>query len=294
MVELDNYLQEKKKFVDECLYNLWSEKKGSAEIYQVMEYATMAGGKRLRPVLSLTTAEMLGKPGEEFWEIACALELIHTYSLVHDDLPSMDNDDLRRGQPTCHVIFGEAMAILGGDALLTLAFELLSRYGKKEDSATAILIMEEISSAAGANGMIGGQVIDLNSEGKEITLSQLDLLHRLKTGALIRASVIAGALAAGATPTQKEHLSRFAWAAGLAFQITDDLLNITGDPVEMGKNVNTDVTREKASYPLIEGEEEAIQRRDQLYLEALEELKPFGSNAEALKLLTYRLIYRQK
>jgi len=294
MSKLDHYLQEKKKFVDTCLHGLWDENDTPSEIFKAMKYSTMAGGKRLRPVLALAVAEMLGKPGEELWEVACALELVHTYSLVHDDLPVMDDDELRRGKPTCHVVFGEATAVLAGDALLTGAFELLARYGKREDPLIALSIIDEISQAAGPSGMIGGQLLDLQFEGEEITVEDLNKMHGLKTGALIRASVISGALTAKANAWQIESLRRFAYAAGLAFQITDDLLNISGNPSELGKNTNTDESRGKATYPLLEGEEKACQRRDQLYREALQEIKKWGDDAEIMELLTARLVYRNQ
>ncbi len=292
-IDVETYLEAKKRLVDSCLEGLWEEGGFPENIYRAMRYSTMAGGKRLRPILAMATAEMLGKPGEELWEVACALELIHTYSLVHDDLPAMDDDDLRRGKPTCHRVFGEDVAILAGDALLTFAFELLSRYGARNPGA-AVRITGEISRAAGPSGMIGGQLLDLAAEGKEeISLSQLEQIHLLKTGCLIKASVLAGGLAAGAGSRELEKLESYGREAGKAFQVADDLLNLSGEEARLGKRTGTDRERGKATYPLVLGEEEARRRADLMYEAAIRELDFFGESSHLLQQLTRKLVYRR-
>ncbi len=288
---IEKYLEDKRIYVEECLEGLWESEKCPETIYRAMRYSSLAGGKRLRPILAMSAAEMLGKPGEDIWEVACALELIHTYSLVHDDLPAMDDDDLRRGKPTCHRVFGEDMAILAGDALLTYSFELLSSYGRKNPEA-GVRIIEEISRSAGPSGIIGGQVLDLQAEGIEVSLTHLEEIHRLKTGALIKAAIVSGALAAGASPGTLDRLERYALQAGLAFQVADDLLNVKGDPGKMGKSTGTDEKRGKATYPSLLGEEEARRRADSLYCSAVSELEYFGERSYLLRQLTRKLVYR--
>ncbi len=264
-------------------------------ICEAMEYSLQAGGKRLRPILCLTVAGMFGRKPEEMLDVACALELIHTYSLVHDDLPAMDDDDFRRNKPSCHRVYGEAMAILVGDALLTLAFELLARYGLEScDSGQALHMINELAQASGYMGMLGGQVLDLAAEGKEVDVNKMELISTYKTGALLQASVKMGAIAGGAETAQADALNRFAGSIGLAFQIADDLLNHCGDSRQMGKNTGTDRDRNKATYPLRLGEDAARNRMDELYRTAINELEQFGESANTLRHLTRNLIYREK
>ncbi len=298
---IEDYLQEKKKFVDSYLDKIWEEIAGEGwemqeeldSIYPAMRYSAMAEGKRLRPILAMAASETLGKPGEEISKVACALELIHTYSLVHDDLPAMDDDDLRRGKPTCHKVFGEDMAILAGDALLTYAFELLSQYGQ-DDPEAGMRIIQEVSRSAGPSGMIGGQVLDVKAEGREVTPHYLEETHRRKTAELIRASVLAGALAAGAERETLERLERFALYIGLAFQVADDLLNVSGNAGDMGKKTGTDRERGKATYPLLLGEKKARRKADELYNTAVSELDELGENFYLLKQLAYKMVYRSR
>lgn len=217
-------------------------------IHQAMRYSVLAGGKRLRPVLVIAAAEAVGGKLEEVLDVACAIEMIHTYSLIHDDLPAMDNDDYRRGKPTSHKVYGEGTAILAGDALLTYAFEVMAA-AKINDQGRLLTVMREIAQAAGTLGMIGGQVVDLESAGKQIDHQGLEYIHRAKTGALFRASLRAGAILAGAAQEQLTCLTEYAEHFGLAFQITDDILDIVGDAQKIGKPVGSDMKNMKATYP---------------------------------------------
>ena len=229
-------------------------------VYDAMEYSLLAGGKRIRPILTLATSEMLGGNLENAIPSAVAVECIHTYSLVHDDLPCMDNDDLRRGMATCHKKFGEATALLAGDGLLTFAFEHISDFSKYKDSSpeTVLRIINEVARAAGCLGMIGGQVVDLESEGKgDVDEKTLTYMHNRKTGALIKVSVVSGAIAAGATDEQIEALVKFADNIGLAFQVQDDILDFTGDEKTLGKPIGSDKENKKTTYVTLLGVEKA-------------------------------------
>lgn len=294
---IDEKLATMKAMIENRLENLIDYSRVPVpSICEAMEYSLQAGGKRLRPVLCLVTAEMFGRNPEEVLDAACALELVHTYSLVHDDLPAMDDDDFRRNKPTCHRVYGEAMAVLTGDALVTMAFELLSGYGLQNANTAnqALQMINELAQASGFAGMIGGQVLDLAAEGQETDIDGMELISAHKTGALLQASVKIGAIAGGADPGQKDALHRFAAAVGLAFQIADDLLNYCGDSEQMGKNTGTDEARNKATYPLRLGEEASRKRIDKLYHAALHELEQFGDSANILRYLTRYLIYREK
>jgi len=289
---IEHYIKQKKELIDNYLKGLWSGSKYPPVIYDAMEYSVMAGGKRLRPVLTLAAGEIFGAEAEGLLEPACALELIHTYSLIHDDLPAMDNDDFRRNRPTCHRVYGEAMAILAGDGLLTLAFELLGRYSQHHDPVKGAALVTELASAAGVRGMIGGQVLDIGAEGKEVTVEELEEIDNLKTGALLKVAVRMGAVAAGASPEELEHLTRYAAALGLAYQIVDDLLNLYGEAGRMGKNTGTDREKGKATYPLRIGKKEALNRANDLYRAAQQELAFFGDRAKTLQQLSRKLIFR--
>jgi len=263
------------------------------ELKSAMEYSLFEGGKRLRPILLMAAADASGANGEKFITVADALEMIHTYSLIHDDLPAMDNDDYRRGKLTNHKVFGEAMAILAGDALLTLAFEVILRQ-KDVPNAILLKVLEEISVAAGAAGMVGGQVIDLRSEGVKINFETLKLMHRGKTGALFRAAIRSGAILAQSSPEKLEKLTIYAENFGLAFQITDDILDVTGDEKILGKPVGSDAKNLKSTYVSLTSLEKAKIFAQNAVEEALNALKNFGDEANFLRELVKYLVAREK
>ena len=260
---------------------------------RAMEYSLMAGGKRLRPILLMAAVDTINDDGEKFITVADALEMIHTYSLIHDDLPAMDNDDFRRGKLTSHKVFGEATAILAGDALLTLAFEVVLR---QKDVAPEILlrVLKEISTAAGAAGMVGGQAIDLRSEGIQIDFETLKLMHRGKTGALFKAAIRSGAILAQASEKNLEDLTRYAENFGLAFQITDDILDVTGDEKILGKPTGSDEKNLKSTYVSLTSLDAAKNFAQAAVDEALDALKNFGDEANFLRELVQYLIARKK
>ena len=263
------------------------------ELADSMEYSLTAGGKRLRPILLMAAADAVGERGTDFVQAACAIEMIHTYSLIHDDLPAMDNDDYRRGKPTNHKVYGEAMAILAGDALLTQAFEVILR--QKNTSPERLLkVVNEISIAAGPNGMVGGQVIDMLSEGRQISMDELRKMHMGKTGALFRAAIRSGAILAGATKEQLSALTIYADRFGLAFQITDDILDVVGDEAVIGKPVGSDERNNKSTYVTLTSLEEARHLAADTVKEAVEALAIFGDRAKFLKELVEMLLERNK
>ena len=255
-----------------------------ARVHEAMRYSLMAGGKRLRPVLVLAAGEALGGAPEHLFPVACAFEMIHTYSLIHDDLPAMDNDDLRRGMPTCHRKFDEATAILAGDGLLTHAFQVLAEMDVPPALVERkIRVMVEIARGSGTvDGMIGGQVADIEAEGKPVTAEQLAYIHRSKTGALIRGAVVCGGMMAGATDEQVETLQRYGACIGLAFQIADDILDVTASAEQLGKTPGKDAAVGKATYPALFGLEASRQKADELVAEAVALVEPFGPRAEIL------------
>lgn len=262
-------------------------------LMRAMEYSLMAGGKRLRPILLMAAADASGGSGEKFITVADALEMIHTYSLIHDDLPAMDNDDYRRGKLTNHKVFGEATAILAGDALLTLAFEVVLR---QRDVPPEILltVLKEISSAAGAAGMVGGQAIDLRSEGVQIDLATLKLMHTGKTGALFKAAIRSGAILAQASEKKLLDLTRYAENFGLAFQITDDILDVTGDAAVLGKATGSDIKNAKSTYVSLTSLEAARNFAREAVEAAVDALKIFGTEADFLRELVTFLTAREK
>lgn len=263
------------------------------KLSQAMEYSLMSGGKRLRPVLLMAAADAVSGSGEKFLTVATAMEMIHTYSLIHDDLPAMDNDDYRRGKFTNHKVFGEATAILAGDALLTLAFEVITR--QKNISPEILLkVVQEISTAAGAAGMVGGQSIDIESEGKKISMPTLQKMHMGKTGALFRAAIRSGAILAGANPQQLDALTTYAEKFGLAFQITDDILDVTGDEKNLGKPVGSDAKNNKSTYVSLTSIDAAKNLAQKAVDEAVDALKIFGAEADFLRELVKYLIGRNK
>ena len=260
---------------------------------RAMAYSLMAGGKRLRPVLCLLAAEACGGAAEAALPAACALEMVHTYSLIHDDLPAMDDDDLRRGRPTCHKAFDEATAILAGDGLLTLAFEVVARHVRPAEAAVACTRI--LAEAAGPEGMVGGQMADLQAEGRDdATLDALEFIHRRKTGALLRAALRMGGIVAGADETSLRALDTYGRAVGLAFQIIDDLLDVQGDEAKLGKRVNKDSQLGKWTYPGLLGIEGSRQRARQLADEATRALAPLGPRGERLRALALDLLERDR
>ena len=259
-------------------------------IYDAMRYSIFAGGKRLRPVLMWESAKMLGKDWEDVKPFACALEMIHTYSLIHDDLPAMDNDDLRRGMPTSHIKFGEDIAILAGDALLNKAFEIIA--DADIEPRRAMKSLKILSTASGTEGMIGGQVVDLKSEGKEITLDQMQYIHSLKTGALIRAACAVGATVAGANDDEVKAIDEYALNLGIAFQIRDDILDVMGTTEELGKPIGSDADIMKNTYITMCGLDRSKLLVEEFSSRAKEALSVFSEKAEFLLKLTDYLINR--
>ena len=294
MNEIDQYLSEKRDLINRALEDCLPKNRPSA-VREAMNYSLKAGGKRLRPILTLAVAETLEHEDSSVMDVACAMELVHTYSLIHDDLPAMDNSDLRRGKPTCHRVYGDGIAVLAGDALLTLAFEVLAGYGKKVSSPDkALKITAELSRAAGVNGMIGGQNLDLESERKKISETELEEMSSMKTGALLKASVISGAIAAGATEDEEKMLTEYALCIGTAFQIVDDLLDYESSADEIGKPTGADRERFKPNYPEVLGVEEARRRAEVLHERALASLERLGKSTELLTGLAGKMVYRKK
>ncbi|MFQ5561622.1 MAG: polyprenyl synthetase family protein [Nitrospinota bacterium] len=284
-MDIKKYLDTVRELVDDALgdsvpsVNTYPEK-----IYESMRYSLLAGGKRLRPVLVIAAAEAVGGSRERVLPFACAIEMIHTYTLIHDDLPALDNDDLRRGKPTNHVQFGEAVAILAGDALLTLAFELMSDPALAEESGPRNILQacNEVAKQVGAKGTIGGQALDIFSEGKEPDFPVLEYIHTHKTGKMILASVRAGAILSGASEEETLALSRYGEHIGLAFQIVDDILDVEGQSEVIGKRVGSDINRQKMTYPALLGIAESCKTASGLIDNSIKALEPLGTRAEIL------------
>ena len=262
------------------------------KLMEAMQYSLMAGGKRLRPVLTLSTAEMFGKAPQEVLAYACSIEMIHTYSLIHDDLPAMDNDDYRRGKLTNHKVFGEAMAILAGDALLNLAYENMIKDAMTSNNSRKLEAMGIIAEYAGAFGMIGGQVIDLESEGKKVESDKLKTMHRLKTGALIKAPVESAAVICGANDKELKLLSNYATNLGLAFQIKDDILDVEGTIEDMGKKPGSDALCEKSTYVTMYGLDKSKKLLEDVTNEGVSFLEAFDTRGQFLKELALSLVLR--
>ncbi len=261
-------------------------------IHQAMRYSVFAGGKRIRPILCYEAGHMFSRELDAATTVGCALEFIHTYSLIHDDLPALDNDDLRRGKPTCHKKFGVAMAILAGDGLLTLAFEALAKVNI--DAARCVRIIAEIGAAAGTvSGMVGGQVADIEAEGKPVDAPQLEYIHRSKTAALIRASIVAGALAGGASNEDVERLRRFGESIGWAFQVVDDILDVEESSTALGKTAGKDESQKKATYPALFGIEKSRAFAQELAARADRELDCYGERAKRLHAIAEYLVVRR-
>lgn len=289
---LKQYCREKGIVIDEALAEFIPDKNVFPPIiFEAMRYSLFAGGKRLRPIMLMAAADAVGGTGIHYLNVACGLEMIHTYSLIHDDLPSMDDDDYRRGKLTSHKVFGDGMAVLAGDALLTEAFTtMLSQ--PNVDPRVLLNVIREISVAAGAKGMIGGQVIDLESEGKLIDLETVELMHQGKTGALFQAALRSGAQLAQAEEWQVAALTQYAKQFGLAFQITDDILDVTGSEEKIGKPVGSDIRNHKATYVTLYSLDEARNMAEQTVSKALEALSKFGTEADVLREMVRSLLTR--
>ncbi len=292
-MELKRYLAARAKEVDAALDRFLPKKTAApATIHAAMRYTVFAGGKRLRPILTLAAAEACGGDPVNALAPACAVEVLHTYSLVHDDLPCMDDDDLRRGRPTCHKVYGEGMAVLTGDALLTEAFLMLAqtpaskRYSAKDYVA-------ELALTGGSRKLIGGQVLDLEGEGKKLTKAGLIKIHEAKTAALLTTSLRLGGMTANATPKQLEALTAFGYALGLAFQVIDDILDVTQSTEVLGKTAGKDVAVEKSTYPAVLGLEKSRKEAAKLTQQAMDALKPFGKKAERLREIASYLLDRE-
>jgi geranylgeranyl diphosphate synthase type II len=294
-LQIEEYLRRRGRLVEKALER-WVPGKDEfpPQVHKAMNYSLFAGGKRLRPILALAAAEAVGGRAADALPLACSLELIHTYSLIHDDLPSIDNDDLRRGKPTSHRVFGEGLAILAGDALLTEAFRLLARPDlmKNLSPATRLRVIYQVAHAAGSLGMVGGQVMDIACQAKKIDKPLLEYIHSHKTGALIAASVYAGGLVGGASLKEGRALSRYGQKLGLAFQITDDLLDIHGEPRKLGKSVRKDQAQGKATYPALFGLSESRRQAEALMSEAIDHLKFFDHRADPLREIARFILQR--
>jgi geranylgeranyl diphosphate synthase type II len=291
-VTLPDYIAYQQKRIDGAL-DRWvpAESQDPSIIHRAMRYSLFAGGKRIRPLLAIASAEAVADDPAGIEDAACALELIHTYSLIHDDLPALDNDDLRRGRPTCHKVFGDAMAILAGDALLTLAFEVLSKLDAAAEAR--IRLVRELATASGTGaGMIGGQVNDLEGEGKIPTAPLLDSIHRAKTGALLRASVRMGAIYAGADDAQLTALTCFGEHIGLAFQIVDDVLDVEQSSEALGKTAGKDAQQKKITFPAVYGLEQSRTMAEHERTAAHKALRPFHHRAERLEQLADLVVRR--
>ena len=293
-MDLNTYMREARSMTDKRLKELLpAETQYPEVIHQAMAYSVFAGGKRFRPMLCLAACETVCGDWKPALDAACAMECIHTYSLIHDDLPGMDDDDYRRGKLTNHKVFGEGMAILAGDALLTYAFEILSGMADETNGKQIVKIIAEVSRASGTDGMIGGQVVDIQSEQTKPTAELLHYIHHKKTGALIVASVRMGAILGGADAAQLAALTEYAHQLGLAFQITDDILDVVGDETKIGKPVGSDEKNEKATFPALFGLEQSRRMAEDAVQKAIASLALFGEKADILKQLAQYLLERE-
>ncbi len=298
-LNIQHYLKEKKEIVDRALEEYFPDLEASSQggdyslsLRRAIRHSLFSGGKRIRPILSIAAFEAIGGRGNCILPFACGLEMIHTYSLIHDDLPAIDNDDYRRGKPTCHKAFGEALAILAGDGLLTEAFRLMTQ-NSSADPKTVLNIVHEIAWASGISGMVGGQVVDIESEGKEVSLPVLEYIHTHKTGALIATSVRTGVILGGGDAETLQAFTRFGEQIGLAFQIVDDILNVEGKAELLGKSTGSDVFKNKATYPSLLGMEESKKRALSLMESAIQSLHSFGPEVEPLKGIARFIILRE-
>jgi geranylgeranyl diphosphate synthase type II len=293
--ELHQYLKERAATIERALASAVPSHDGmEARLFEAMRYSLLDGGKRLRPILALASCEAVGGSIDDAMNYACALEMIHTYSLIHDDLPSMDNDDLRHGKPTNHKVYGDAIATLAGDALVTDAFALVARLPIAEQHPLIVLqVIAELSDAAGSRGMVSGQVIDLMGEGRTMNLEQLEYLHSKKTGALFLASVVGGARLAGATASQIDSMAKYARALGLCFQVVDDLLDVEASTEQMGKRTNKDQAAGKNTYPVLIGIEQSHALAKELESRAQAALASFDHRAAPLRAIASFVVERK-
>jgi geranylgeranyl diphosphate synthase, type II len=293
--DLPAYLDARRRLVDEALERaLPSDDAPPATVHRAMRYSVMAGGKRLRPILVIAGAEAVGATADTVMPTACALEMIHTYSLIHDDLPAMDDDDYRRGRLTNHKVFGDALAILAGDALLTLAFRLIADNAPRvPNPAVVCQVVADVADAAGTLGMVGGQVVDIESEGKTVSAETLDYIHVHKTAALLRGSLRAGALLGGASPAALEAISTAGASLGLAFPIVDDILDVEGSLAELGKTAGSDERKKKVTYPAFHGVEASRARARQLIADARHALEPLGPPALPIQAIAHFILERR-
>jgi len=295
-LDLKKYLEKRRILIDKAL-DRWvaGGEEFPPEVHKAMRYSLFAGGKRLRPILALAAAEAVGGKAAAALPVACALELIHTYSLIHDDLPAMDDDDLRRGRPTSHKVFGEAAAILAGDALLTEAFQLMARPDlmKNVSARRRLQAIHIVALSAGSQGMVGGQVMDMACQGAEIGADILEYIHTHKTGALIGAAVAAGAVIGGGSPREVRALEDYGRKMGLGFQIVDDLLDVEGEETKMGKAVGKDRVKGKATYPALFGSEDSRRKAEGLIREATVRLDSFGRRANPLREIARYILQRK-
>ena len=292
-MEVQSYLTARQRRIDRALDHFLPKASATPPtIHKAMRYSLFAGGKRLRPILCLAAAEACGGEIDNALPLACAVECIHTYSLIHDDLPSMDNDDLRRGRPTCHKVFGEGIAVLAGDALLTIAFEIVSR-AKASRRYDMSILLREIAVAAGSRKLIAGQVADLEAEGRKTDRAQLRYIHENKTAAILTTSVRLGAMSANASVKQLAAMTRFGRALGLAFQVIDDILDVTQTSEKLGKSAGKDIAAKKATYPAVIGLDQSRLEARRLTRQAHKSLSTFGAKAEALHALSNYLLERE-
>lgn len=292
-MQIETYLKTKTALVEQKLNALIPEKETEYDsLYKAARYSLLAGGKRLRPILAIATAEAFGKTDHTALSAACALEMIHTYSLIHDDLPCMDNDDFRRGKPSLHKAFGEGHAVLTGDYLLTYAFEVVAN-DPFLHAPQKVALIRLIAKNSGCQGMIAGQVMDIHAEGKSLTIESLKQIHRYKTGALINASILTGAIIADASPAEFQLLNDFGHDIGLAFQIVDDVIDVTSSEIKHGKKLASDAANNKTTYVTLLGIEKARQMADSLYLCSLSHLDGLKQDTSILKALARCLVHRE-
>ena len=296
-MDIKKYLEEKKESVDSALERYLPKGDFPPSLHRAIRHSLFAGGKRIRPILAVASYEAVGGKGDGILPFACALEMIHTYSLIHDDLPAMDNDDYRRGKPTCHKVFGEAVAILAGDGLLAEAFKLMTHRIHWDrllcDRQVILDTVHEVAKAAGIFGIVGGQVVDIESEGKEVDLATLLYIHTHKTGAMITASVRTGAGLGGADPKTLDALVHYGERVGHAFQIADDSLNVEGKAELLGKSTGSDLSRGKATYPALLGLDESKRRAKELVEMSVRALEAFGPEADPLREIAWFIVSRR-
>jgi len=296
-VNVEKFLNEWKKIIDDALEKLLpSEDTFPSNIHKAIRHTVLNEGKRIRPILTLTTHELVGGDSTSIIPFACGIELIHAYSLIHDDLPAMDNSDFRRGKPSCHKAFGEAIALLTGDALLTLAFQVMADPAlcKNHSPLSIVKAIHVVAQAAGLQGMVGGQTVDIETQGKSFDLPLLEYIHTHKTGALILSAIKSGAILGGAQEDALEALTKYGKMIGLAFQITDDILDVIGSKKDLGKTTGSDEMLGKATYPNLLGLKESQKRVQELTQHAEEALSQFGPNAEPLKQIALYLCERRQ